>query len=248
MWIQSYHGVIRGGSRAFCLFLSVLCCLAAQNAAADQPLKANADGTLEFQVTRPSRTLVVFLSGDGGLWGDLDVQLAKRMVEDGYAVVGLDSRIWFSDERKPNEIAARIAGLLRQYLPRTHASRVVLAGYSFGADAIPIAYNRLAPEWRQQIAAMVLMIPSRVTMLQVTLAERTGLISGDYDLIPEYNRMPAGAVICIYGQDEAAVAGCTLPQMNGATLIELPGGHHFDYDAKKLGDRVIAALKAKGLP
>ena len=36
--------------------------------------------------------------------------------------------------------------------------------------------------------------------------------------------------------------------MNGATLIARPGGHHFDNNATTLGDHVVAALKAKGLP
>ena len=228
--------------------MTLLCGFAAENALADAPLKANDDGTLEFQVTQPSRTLVVFLSGDGGLWGDLDVQLAKRMAQEGYAVVGLDSRIWFTDERKPNEIAARVAELMRQYLGRVHATRVLLAGYSFGADAIPIAYNRLAPEWRGKISAFLLISPSRTTMLQVTLAERTGIISGDYNLIPEFARLPAAAAVCVYGQDEANSAACTLPQMSSANLIVLPGGHHFGNNAKELGDRVMASLKAKGLP
>jgi type IV secretory pathway VirJ component len=60
--------------------------------------------------------------------------------------------------------------------------------------------------------------------------------------------LPGASVICIYGLDEAALVGCTLPQLNGATVIALPGGHHFDNNATALGDRVIAALKAKGLP
>ncbi len=245
MWILAYHEVILRLRWAFCL---LLWCVAAGSGWAETPLKANADGTLEFQVTQPSRTLVIFVSGDGGLWGDLDVQLARRMAQEGYAVVGFDTRIWFSDERKANEVAGHVADLMRTYLRRTHATRVLLAGYSYGADVIPIAYNRLAPEYRAQIAALLLIIPTRQTMLQVTLAERTGLITGDISLAPEYAKLPGGSVICIYGHDEAAEAGCTLPQLTGASLIELPGGHHFDNDAKALGDRVIAALKAKGLP
>ena len=241
----SYHGAVRRLCAAFCVFAG---CFAAGDALAEPPFKVSADGTAEVQVTKPSRTLVVFLSGDGGLWGDLDVQLAKRLAAEGFAVVALDSRIWFGEERKANEVAAHVAELMRTYLARTHATRIVLAGYSYGADVIPIAYNRLAPEWRAQIASLLLIMPTRMTMLQVTMAERTGLISGDYNLIPEYSRLPAASIVCIYGQDEAALVGCTLPQLNGAAIVALPGGHHFDNNANTLGDRVIAALKAKGLP
>lgn len=215
---------------------------------AEPALKANDNGILEFEVTRPARTLVIMVSGDGGLWGDLDAQLAKRLSSEGYAVVGLDTRIWFAEERKAGEVAAKFADMMRAYTARTGATRVLLAGYSYGADVIPIAFNRLAPEYRTQVAALLLIVPTRQTMLQVTLAERTGFVTGDIPLAPEYAKLPAASVICIYGRDEAAEAGCTLPQLSGATLIELPGGHHFDNDNKALGDRVVAALKAKGLP
>ena len=243
--IPPYHDVIRGMRWAFCL---LFWCAATSVAWADLPLKANDDGTLEFQVTKPSRTLVVFVSGDGGLWGDLDVQVAKRMVQEGYAVVGLDTRMWFAEERQAADVAARLAGMMRTYMARAHATRVVLAGYSYGADVLPIAYNRLAPDYRAKIAALVLIAPTRQTMLQVTLAERTGLITGDIRLAPEYAKLPVKSVICVYGHDEAGEAGCTLPELQNAVNIERPGGHHFDYNGKELGDHIIAALKAMGLP
>jgi type IV secretory pathway VirJ component len=230
---------------AFCL---LLLCLAPALARADMPLKANDDGILEFQVTQPSRTLVVLVSGDGGLWGDLDAQLAKRLVQEGYAVVGLDTRIWFAQERQATEVAARLAGMMRTYMAKAHASRVVFTGYSYGADVLPIAYNRLAPDYRAKVSALVFIAPTRQTMLQVTLAERTGLITGDIRLAPEYAKLPVKSVICVYGHDEAAEAGCTLPELKDAVNIELPGGHHFDYNPRELGDRVVSALTVMGLP
>lgn len=230
---------------AFCLAIFWLAVAAAR---AEVPLQASADGTLEFQVAPPAKTLVIFVSGDGGLWGDLDVQMARRMVQEGYAVVGLDTRIWFAEERQAAEVAARLAAMMRTYMARSHATRVVLAGYSYGADVLPIAYNRLAPDYRKKIAALLLIAPTRQTMLQVTLAERTGIITGDIRLAPEYAKLPVTSVVCVYGHDEAGEAGCTLPELKGAVSIELPGGHHFDNNPKELGDRVIAALKAMGLP
>ena len=80
------------------------------------------------------------------------------------------------------DFAARLAAMMRTYMARSQATRVVLAGYSYGADVLPIAYNRLAPDYRKKIAALLLIAPTRQTMLQVTLAERTGLIGalGDW--------------------------------------------------------------------
>lgn len=241
--IVSYHRIALRT-----VFALIFLILVSGLARADVGLTSDAEGTLEFQVKKPSQTLIVIYSGDGGLWGDLDVQLARRLSSEGYAVVGIDTRKWFEKERKPGEIAAHLADIMRRYMRTAQAKRVVLMGYSFGADIIPVAYNRLAPEWRDVVAAMVLLIPSRRTMFEVTLAERTGLAQGDFNLIPEYARLPAEELICIYGKEEAADTGCTLPQLAKATNIALPGGHHFDNDFKRLGDHVVAALKPKVAP
>jgi type IV secretory pathway VirJ component len=192
--------------------------------------KPDGSGTVEVGLTSKNGTLVIFLSGDGGWWGDLDAQIGRDLADRGYGVVGLDTGIWFDRIRDPQDVARRIHGLIQSYQKRTKARRIILIGYSFGADMVPLAYNRLPASERALIPGLILIAPGRMASLQVTLAERAGLAAGTLDLTPELARLPLDKLRCIYGTDEGADTGCTLDAVKPANPLGLPGGHHFNHD------------------
>lgn len=203
---------------------------------------------MEVQAGKHARTLILFLSGDGGWWGDIDAQLANRLAAKGYAVIGLDSNVWFAKTRKVDEISSHVSALLSQYTARAKAAKVALIGYSYGADVLPLAINRLSRALSRKIAAIVLIAPERKTALQVTLLERADLVQGDIDLAPEFAKLPKRATVCIYGKSEKDETGCTLPALRGAQVIGLPGGHHFGDNVALLGDRLLSAVNTRARP
>lgn len=208
----------------------------------------DAHGTVEVAVTKPSHTLILFLSGDGGWWGDIDAQLANRFASEGYAVVGIDTQIWFGPERTVPEIADHLATLAAKYGRSTHAERIVLIGYSYGANVIPLALQKTPRSFNAKLAGVILIAPERTTMLQVTLLEQMGVDPGDIDLAPAFATLPKRATVCVFGTGEEDETGCTLDAFKGAELISLPGAHHFDHDVEALGDRVLAAIMARTKP
>ncbi len=201
-----------------------------------------AAGVAEVAMPLKARTLAIVLSGDGGWWGDLDRKLAERMGATGYAVVGFDTNTWFHQRRTPDEIAAEITSLIQDYRARTGASEVALVGYSFGADVLPLAFNRLKPAIARRVSAIVLIAPSRGVDPRVTLLEQTGLQKPSIDLAPEFTLLPVKKVLCVYGADEAADSGCTTPQLQISKVVMLPGGHHFDGLLDHLAQPVLDAL------
>ncbi len=216
-------------------------------ACADEAIfpKPDMEGTVEVSLPAKAKTLILLLSGDGGWWGDLDAQVAKRLSDKGYAVVGVDTSVWFDDDRARPEIEAHMERLMRSYAARTGASHFILAGYSFGADIVPLVYNDLSPVRRAQVTGLVLIAPERLAATQVTIGERTGLDKGDIDLAPELAKLPVDRTVCIYGADEADDSGCTLEALRGATRVSLPGGHHFDNDAERLTAAILSGLQKR---
>ena len=208
----------------------------------------DAQGTVLVSVAKPSRTLILFLSGDGGWWGDIDAQLANRFASEGYAVVGIDTQIWFGPERTVPEIAAHLAELASKYGKATHADKLVVIGYSYGANVIPLAFQKTPSDFNAKVAAIVLIAPERTTKLQVNLLEQMGIDPGDIDLAPSFAALPRRATVCIFGTGEEDETGCTLPALKGTELISLPGAHHFDHDVTALGDKISAAIKARTKP
>src|SRR5262249_12501498 len=125
--------------------------------------------------TTKTKTLVVLYSGDGGWWGDLDRQIAEWFGAEGYAVVGVDTNVYFADGLTPERVAEDLNHLVLDLTWRWHAPKVMLVGYSFGADILPMAYNRLSKQAQKKVKFMGLLALGKTSPLRVTLAEQTGV-------------------------------------------------------------------------
>ena len=185
--------------------------------------KPDAIGIVE-QSLQPGANLFVILTGDGGWWGDLEARIGLELAHRGFAVIGIDTNRWFDKMRTPDEWAGFLGKTIDHYQYQTKASRVFLIGWSYGANVLPIGYNRLSPAIQQQVAAMVMLAPEATARLQVTLAGRMGLVAGDLDLDPEMARMPADRLFCLIGAGEEKGSGCYLPGAARATRLIAPGG------------------------
>lgn len=204
----------------------------------------DAQGTAVVSLTSPARILVILMSGDGGWWGDIDAQLANRLAVHGYAVVGLDTKIYFADERTRTEMVNHVRALIKAYGRESGARHIVLAGYSFGANMVPLVYNDLLIADRRRVSNLVMISPERSATLTVTLGERLGIAGGTIDLAPEMQKLPRAATLCVYGADEGDDTGCTLPGIAPSSRVMLPGGHHFDHNVQALAQAFEGAVES----
>ncbi|MGD9888428.1 MAG: AcvB/VirJ family lysyl-phosphatidylglycerol hydrolase, partial [Halothiobacillaceae bacterium] len=95
---------------------------------------------------------VLFFSGDGG-WRDIDQQVGRALAEDGLHVLGIDALRYFWRKRSPEHVAADVVALLdagaaghdatKHPLKDSQEQRLVLIGYSFGANILPLVYAHL---------------------------------------------------------------------------------------------------------
>jgi type IV secretory pathway VirJ component len=197
---------------------------------------------IELPVTAPGRLMAVVYSGDGG-WRDIDKDIAARLQAAGIPVVGVDSLRYFWSEKTPEQIATDLGQILDHYREAWQRPAVILAGYSFGADILPFAYNRLTPEQQASIRRVSLLGLSPTADLEIHVTGWLGVEdhAGSRLILPEIERLPTPKVQCFYGAEETDTA-CTAPELKGAELIETPGGHHFDGDYGKLADAIARGL------
>ncbi len=188
-------------------------------------------------------TLVIIYSGDGG-WRDIDRSLGVALGREGYAVVGVDTLRYFWSKREPMGVARDLDRLIQHYLDAWGLKDVMLIGYSFGANILPFAYNRLPEATRRRVRMVALLSPELATDFQVHLAGWLGKqAAGDaaVPILPEASRIEPGRLLCVYGEQEASATLCTQPGLEAARLMRLPGGHHYDGDYLTLAHRVIEA-------
>lgn len=187
------------------------------------------------------QTMAVFLSGDGG-WAGIDREIANTLAKNGVPVVGLDSLRYFWDARTPASTAADIARLMRFYMAQWHKTKVILVGYSQGADVLPFIVNRLPAEAREQIGLTAMLALGQKADFQFRLSNWIKNSNDGLAIKPEVDRLVTGKFLCVYGSEETD-SGCPAVDVRSIKAVKLNGGHHFDGDNVGLAKRILSAAR-----
>jgi type IV secretory pathway VirJ component len=196
---------------------------------------------VEVSATGDSPFLAVMLSGDGG-WASLDKEVAGVLAGRGIPVVGVNSLQYFWKARTPDGLAADLARVLRHYLPAWHKSKVVLAGYSFGADVLPFAVSRLPAELRGAVALVALLGPSPTADFEFHVGSWLGRSSATALPVPsEIAKLAGTRTLCFFGaqEDDSPCHGLA-PAL--VTAVPMQGGHHFGGAYRAVAERMLAEL------
>lgn len=196
---------------------------------------------VEIAASGPPRAdFAIMLSGDGG-WAGLDRELGKVLAAAGVPVAGWDSLRYFWKARTPDGAAQDLDRVIRHYLAAWHRERVILVGYSFGANTLLPMLNRLPAATRARVDLLALLAPGRSAGFEFHFSDWMGDSGRGMPLAPEAQRLQGVPLLCLYGADEAD-ALCTDLAGPGIHVVKLPGGHHFDGAYAELGRTILAAL------
>lgn len=190
-----------------------------------------------------STKMVVLLSGDGG-WLDFNNNLSVHFALNGYHVIGFNSRTYFWEQRSPEETAEDLILLLRKYNALWKVDKIVLSGYSFGADVIPFVYNRLPEDLKNKVVCLQLLSPFLSTDFVVHTSDLLNIGGDDryYKVEPEIEKTDV-PVYCFYGRDETYTALLNVKTSN-FFLDFLPGGHRYNNAYRK----IVSTVKNKERP
>lgn len=196
---------------------------------------------VEVVATGPGHadTFGVLLSGDGG-WAGIDKEISARLARRGLPIVGIDSLRYFWSARTPESTTADVERVIEHYQVAWKRERVVLIGYSQGADVLPFIVNRLPPEGRSAVVSAVALSLSTTATFEFHLANWVGA-SGDRPTMPEVQRLAHGPLWCVYGKDDGD-ALCPSLDQNVFHVVQLPGTHHFNGDYARVSAIVLDAI------
>jgi len=182
-----------------------------------------------YQPSNPmSVKMIVLLSGDGG-WLGFNDTLAMAFAKRGYHVIGVNSRTYFWHQRNPDETSGDIIQLLREYSEEWHIKRIVLSGYSFGADVVPFIYNRLPDDLKVKVTKLQLLSPYLSTDFKVRFSDlfSTGDDNRAYKVKAEVEKITI-PVYCFYGEKENPKPLADVAMKNFFIKF-LPGDHHYQH-------------------
>ncbi len=183
-----------------------------------------------------SDEFAVLLSGDGG-WAGLDKEVAGALAERGIPVAGIDSLRYFWKARTPAGLAADIDRIVRYYAYQWKKKRVLLIGYSQGADVLPFAINRLPEETRDLVQLNVLIGLGKEAAFEFHVSNWFSESRGAA-VKPETDKLSSADTLCLYGADDEESL-CPTIGATHARVINLAGGHHFGGDYRKLAELII---------
>jgi type IV secretory pathway VirJ component len=189
----------------------------------------------------PSDFFALIMSGDGG-WAGLDQEIAASLSAKGIPVVGLDSLRYYWTARTPDGLAADTDRLIRYYLSHFGKNRVLLIGYSQGADVLPFAVNRLPPATKSRVALAAILGMSKHALFEFHVSNWISDDNSGPLTLPEVNSISGTPVLCIYGEQELDSL-CPKLEPTRFRIVKLKGGHHFDGNYAQLAEEILAAAK-----
>ncbi len=180
---------------------------------------------IERPATGGDGPLTLLLTGDGG-WANADQKVADGLLARGAAVVGINMRSYLSDGRTPDETAHDFACVARFYGTRWHRDRILLIGYSRGADIAPFVAARWPADLRARLAMVAMVSMSQKANFKYHLIDLVKDVerSDDIDIAPEIARMRGLRVICVYGDGDTH-SGCPTADSTIVTRVPRAGGH-----------------------
>ncbi len=223
-------------------FIEAFKAVAAAHASQEQPPTAAAELRDLSLIEVPASTkaggdsLAVILTGDGG-WAELDRSVAEGLAARGVSVVGWNSLRYYWNPRTPEQAAADLNRIIQYYTATWSRHRVILIGYSFGADVLSFLVNRLPAPARARVDSVALLGLSEYASFEFHVSGWLGGNRGEHPTGPEVTRMGV-TTRCIRGADEDD-SGC-LRLKSGKVIQQSVGrGHHYSGEYARLVDAIL---------
>lgn len=200
----------------------------------------------EFPAKKPGDTIAIILTGDGG-WRKIDDRLTRDLNARGVSVVGFLTPDYFHERRTPLESAHALERTIRSYQLAWHRPRVILIGYSRGADVLPFMANRLPPAMRKNIDLIALLglestIDFRYHPSWIPFYHPK---EPQFAVKPEVEKLRGQKILCVYGEKEKETL-CKSLDPTLAMVVKTKGAHHFAGNYKAVAEAIVNAASVSG--
>ena len=197
----------------------------------------------ELPSRRAGTELAIFLTGDGG-FAELDKQVATVLADSGIAVVALDSRAYLWRRRTPDETAADLARIARHYAAQWHRDRLLLVGYSHGANMLPFVADRIPADVAPRVVLLAMLGLGTGASFQFHFSDLFRDIQRPTDLpiIPALQKLRGRPMLCVFGIEEERSA-CRDADPALIARHAVPGDHHFERAYATVGAIIVTAAK-----
>jgi len=230
--------------------IALLAAASAYGVAPDERCSAREDVTglplVELPTNAESDHFAIMISGDGG-WRRIDTKVTDKLRADGIPVVGLLANTYFSGGRTADESGCALERIIRFYQIQWRRPKVILIGYSRGADVLPFMASRLPADLRAGVELIALLGLEPLIDFEYTPSWMFWKSAApQYAVKPELEKLRGENILCVYGEKEKHSL-CHQLEPGLAPILREPGGHHFAGKYHDIADAIVAeAAKRSG--
>lgn len=199
---------------------------------------------IEIPAAGSDSLLAILITGDGG-WAAADRGLSASLAAHGVPVVALDAPRYLTSARTPDQSARDMTRIIQHYFSAWQRNRVVVIGYSRGADIAPFMVARLPDELRRRVALVALLGPSSWVGFEYHIVDLVTNIhrAGDLPVLPEIERLSGTPMLCIYGRRDRHTI-CPELDPSVARPVMREGGHAIrGVEGSALADTILQAAQ-----
>ncbi|MCJ8154701.1 virulence factor [Chryseobacterium sp. SSA4.19] len=202
----------------------------------------------DFQITKwnshSDEPIIFYLSGDAG-FNTFSKSFGENLHALGYDVFALDTKTYFWEKKTPEQTSSDIEDYINHQLKRRKNKKVILIGYSFGADVTPFVYNRFSGDLKNKVQKVFIIGPSKSNDFKIHLKEYFGEEpKGSLQVIPEINKMVNIPLMVILSDFEFVnFPYKDIKLGNNYQLKHIAGNHHYSGNTKMLADFINTNLK-----
>ena len=185
-------------------------------------------------------TLAIFYSGDNG-WAKVDRKVSTELAAAGMPVVGVDALRYYMQQRSLTEATNDLASIIDHYARLWNRRRIVLVGYSFGADGLAEIAQGLSPAVRARVRLVALIGPGPKAELVFRPTSWINVYGPAATSVPEaLAHLKDVPSVCIYG-DQDPVSACPRFPAGVTALATVPGGHRYKGQYTAIANIILKA-------
>lgn len=186
------------------------------------------------------KTLVVFITGDGG-YNNFSKSLLHYFDKDGFSRLIFDSKKYFWKKKTPEEAGKDFERYIRLYLEKSKCENIYIICHSFSAGVLPFVIHHFSDALQKKIRHATYLSPDRYASLEVTLSTMLNFKqkANQYEVVLgaiKLKSIPSTFIFCKEGEEDLAA----LFQNAGLSVTRLDGPHNYNrnfqaiYEAIKL--------------
>ena len=182
---------------------------------------------------------VIFFTGDFG-YLNFDKAIVHYLNVKNVSVVVINSKNYFRSAKNPVQLGRDFGYIINQYNKKWNQHKVVLMGYSMGAEVIPFAINHLDEKTRLQVMDVVLIAPGQKAIFRLKPTDYLFEEKKGTDIYTELVKMRALRPYIICDDSPYSIRRKNLDGVSDHDF--LGGGHHFGHNymllSKLIGRRL----------